>query len=244
MNTKLTTLAITVSAAALFPLSILAEDAPAKPLTGNGEISYVSTSGNSDTTSLGAGLGLKYKPGPWTTEFTASYVKADSNGETTAEKLSALLAESRSLNDRLDVYARIGYLTNEFAGIDSNVYADAGALYKLLRGDSQFLEVGGGIGYTDENRIGAEDRKFTSANALAKYKWQISKTAEFTDNATLMFDFKDSEDWRGANAAALTASVTSILALKVYNNVMYLNSPVPGFKKTDTTTGVSLVAKF
>jgi ubiquinone/menaquinone biosynthesis C-methylase UbiE len=45
-------------------------------------------------------------------------------------------------------------------------------------------------------------------------------------------------------AAAITARLTQLFSLKVSNTIRYAHAPVPGFKDTDTTTSVALVAKF
>jgi putative salt-induced outer membrane protein len=237
-----------VISALLFLASIavpaLSEDTPPKPLSGSAELSYVSTSGNTDTKSLGAGFALKYKPGLWTTDVTAAWVKAETDGVTTADKLTAAATLSRAFGERLEAYGRASYLANEFAGIDSNLGLEGGVFYKVLRGEKQSLDLGGGLGYVDEKRTTAEDRSFTSGNAFAKYKWKISKSADFTDELNYVYDFDNSNDWRYANSAAITASINSMFSMKAYWNVNVLNEPVPGFEKSDTTTGVSLVAKF
>ena len=56
--------------------------------------------------------------------------------------------------------------------------------------------------------------------------------------------FDRAEDWRIGNLASLTAKLTDVLSLKASYAVRYANFPVPGFKTTDTTTSIALVAKF
>lgn len=225
-------------------LSAIAEDAPQKPWTGSAELSYVATSGNTDTSSLGLGGELHYKPGTWTYDFKVSYVEAETDGTKSAEKIGALFGASRPISERLDYYARIAYLSDKFSGIDSNYSADTGVAWKALTGETQFLDLGAGVGYTSESRTVGEDRDFATGTMFAKYKYVFSTSAEFTDNANYIYDFDNSENWRFLNSAAVTAAVNSIFSLKAYYNIVYLNEPVAGFEKTDTTTGVSLVAKF
>ena len=56
--------------------------------------------------------------------------------------------------------------------------------------------------------------------------------------------FAEAGDWRVDNVVSIAARLTSLLSLKVSNTVRYANTPVPGFKNTDTTTAIALVAKF
>lgn len=235
---------VAVALALAFTVPVLAEDAPPKPWTGSAELSYVATSGNTDTSSIGLGGELHYKPGIWTWDFKLSYVEAEADGEKTAEKLAALVGASRPISERLDYYARLAYLSDEFAGIDANYSVDTGVAWKALTGERHFLDLGGGVGYTSEERLVGEDAEFATGTAFAKYKYVLSKNAEFTDSATYVHDFEDSDNWRFLNSAAISAAINSVFSLKAYYNLVHLNQPVPGFEETDTTTGVSLVAKF
>jgi len=233
--------------AAVFVLcvgSVTAEDAPPSPWSGSGELSFLSTSGNTDTESLGLGFDVTYKPGVWTTEAKMSYHRAETDGELTAEKLTALLGVRRSLTERFDAYARTTYLRNEFAGLNSTWGIEAGGLYKALTGDRHFLDLSGGLGYTSEDRIADEDRDFAMATLGAKYKWAISESTDFTNDFGYVYDFDDSENWRIGNTTALTTSINKIFSLKVSYALTYLNMPATDFEKRDSTSSVTLVAKF
>lgn len=237
----------TASLVALFAASapaLLAEDPPKGPWTGSAELSYVSTSGNTDTSSIGFGGELHYKPGIWSVDFKASYVQAESDGVTNAEKTMLLVGVSRALNPRLDYYARAGYLSDEFSGIDSNMNAETGLAYKALTGEAHFLDLGGGVGYTSEDRTNGENLDFATGSAFAKYKWKFTKNAEFGEDAMFVADLENSDNWRFLSSTSVSAAINSIFSLKAYYNVVHLNDPVPGFEETDSTTGVSLVAKF
>jgi putative salt-induced outer membrane protein len=217
---------------------------PTGPWSGSGELSFISTSGNTDTQSLGVGFEITYKPGVWTTEAKANYLRAETDGDLTAEKLTALLGLRRSLTERFDLYARTTYLSNEFAGLNSTWGLEAGGLYKALTGDRHFLDLSGCLGYTSEDRISEEDRDFAMATVGAKYKWQISKSSDLANDFNYVYDFDDSDNWRLANTTALTTAINSILSLKVSYALTYLNEPAVGFEKRDTTSSVALVAKF
>lgn len=233
--------------AAILVLSVgsaSAEDAPPGPWSGSGELSFVSTSGNTDTESLGLGLEITYKPGVWTTEAKLGYLRAETESELTAEKLNGFLELRRSLSERFDIYARATYLQNEFAGLNSSWGIEVGGLYKALTGDRHFLDLSAGLGYTTEDRTSEADRDFAMATLAAQYKWAVSRTTDFTNDFYYIYDFDDSEDWRIANATALSTSINSIFSLKVAYALTYLNQPPVGFEKRDAVSSVALVAKF
>ena len=86
----------------VFAPAVVAEDAPKSPWTGSAELSYVATGGNTDTQSIGLGGELHFKPGIWAYEFKMSYVEAETDGVTSAEKLAAMFGASRPITERLD----------------------------------------------------------------------------------------------------------------------------------------------
>jgi putative salt-induced outer membrane protein YdiY len=224
--------------------SALGEDAPPDPWSGSGELSFVSTAGNTDTETLGLGFEIAYKPGVWTTEAKVGYLRAESDGELTAEKLTGLLGLRRSLNERFDLYARTTFLQNEFAGVDSNWGLEAGGIYKALTGDRHFLDLSAGLGYTSEDRVSGESLEFAMATLGAVYKWKISESTDFTNDFGFVYDLEDSEDWRIANTTAIAASINKLFSLKVSYGLNYQNEPAQGFEKRDAVTAVALVAKF
>jgi putative salt-induced outer membrane protein len=218
--------------------------------TGSAEFSYLSTSGNSSSSSLGGGLELFYKPAPWTFSLNANYLRSSSRNdatgekELTAEQFRGGLKGARDLTERLDIYAGGTYLRNTFAGLDSLIGIGAGAGYKLFNTPSQFLRVEGGFGYTWENQTIDFDRNYANAHLGVGYKWTFSKTAAFTNDFGVLLDLADTNNWIISDTAAVTATLTSVLAIKASWTILYRKEPVPGFKKTDTATAVSLVAKF
>ncbi len=224
--------------------TLYADDPTPSPWSGSGEVSFVSTSGNTDTETLGLGFGLTYKPGVWTTELKAGFLRSESDGEKTAEKATGLLGVRRAINDHVDAYARTSYLRNKFAGVNSNVGIEAGGLYKALRGEKHVLDLTAGLGYTTEDRVSEENRDFAMATLGAGYKWKISETTDLTNDFGSVYDFDDSENWRLANTTALATSINKIFSLKVSYAINYQNQPSVGFEKRDTVASVALVTKF
>ena len=223
-----------------------APPAPEPPprLERKAEVSFVSTSGNSDTQTVGLGGSLVWRPDPWITEAKATFVRSETSDVETARTFAADFRQGRVLTPRVDVFGRYGFLSNEFAGIESRSTIDGGVGYKLLLGPVHTLRADAGLGYSHENRLNEDDLSFPLANFGGAYKWQISKTADLTNAALLTTSLHDGEDWRFGNAFAVTAALTSVFSLKAVHEVKYVNAPVPTFEKTDTLMSVALVAKF
>jgi putative salt-induced outer membrane protein len=208
------------------------------------ELSFVSTGGNTDTETLGAGASIVFRPSVWTTEARTAFVRSETADVETAKSFVADLREARSLSPRTEVFGRYGYLLDPFAGIDHRNTVDGGLGYKLLMGPVHTLRVDAGLGYTHEGRVTGEAQSFALANLGGAYKWQVSKSADITDGAILTESLDNHDAWRFNNAFAISAAITRVLSLKLSHDVKFNNSPVPGFEKTDRLTSAAIVAKF
>ncbi|HSS45725.1 MAG TPA: DUF481 domain-containing protein, partial [Thermoanaerobaculia bacterium] len=217
---------------------------PPPPWSGSAEFSFLSTSGNTSTESIGGALETDYKAAPWGAVFKAAYLRASTNAVLTAEQFDASLKGSRDLTERVSVFVGTGYLKNRFAGLNSLISGEAGAGYKILAGPEHLLGAEAGLGYVRENRLTGGNRSYVSGRAGLSYKWQFSKSAAFTNDLSYLHDFGDLSNWTISEKAAITADLTSVFALKASYGLLYRNEPVPTFRKTDTVTAVAIVAKF
>ena len=208
------------------------------------EVSFVGTGGNTETQSAGLGASMVYRPGVWTTEAKARFVRSEANAVETARSLTADLRQGRALTPRVDVFGRYGFLSDEFSGIDARSTIDGGLGYKLMTGPVHTLRVDGGLGYSREDRITGAELSFALANFGTAYKWQITGTTDLTDSAIYTRSLDEGEDWRFNNTIALTAALASIFSLKAAHELKHANAPVPGFEATDTLLSVALVAKW
>jgi putative salt-induced outer membrane protein len=212
--------------------------------SGSAELSFLSTSGNTTTSSLGSGLEVDYKPAPWTVIFKAGYLRASTDGVTTVEQLNASLKGIRDLTPRVDVFAGGAYLRNRFAGIESLISGEGGVGYKILVSPAHTLRGELGLGYTRENQLVGDNRRYATARAGLGYKWAFSRTAVFTNEMSYLRDLSDANNWIFSDKAAIAAALTATFSLKASYTVLYNHEPVPTFKRTDTATAVALVAKF
>lgn len=211
---------------------------------GTANLSFLSTSGNTRTSTIGGGLEVNYKPDPWLFTFKAAYLRASTDDVTTAESLAGSLRGARDLTPRVDVYVESTYQRNRFAGLNSLVGGDGGGGYKILVGPVHALRVEAGVGYTHESDTVGPSRDYANGHAGLGYKWTFSKTANFSNDFAYMLDFSDSSNWFITDKAAVTAALSSIFSLQASWTLLYRNEPVLGFRKTDTATAVALVAKF
>ena len=119
LTRKILSHSLAVAAIAL-PATLLAQTPAPTPTppplwSGKGELSFVATSGNSDTQTIGTAAEVEYRPGVWAVLFKSAFVRSEADGEEKARSLTATLRGSRLLSPRLEVFARGDYLKNPFA---------------------------------------------------------------------------------------------------------------------------------
>lgn len=209
--------------------------------TGELGLSFLATSGNSDTQTLGLDLSFERKPDPWGVSFGARFHRAEQDGETTAERYSGLVRGERELGERWSTFATLSAESDEFAGYELRGVAEVGASYVVLHGPVHALELDGGVTWTTEDFVERDDIDYLGAVLAARYGWKLSGSAALGQRLTCFPSFDEGDDWRLVSETSVTAALTSRLALKVGYLVRYDNEPVPGFDDTDTTTNVSLV---
>ena len=209
-----------------------------------GELSFVSTSGNTSTGTLGAGGDVTNRSGDWLTRGKVSFVRAETDGEETARSLALDGRVSRGLTPRVGLFARGAYLRDTFAGIEHRVGVDGGLAWSIVDVTPHALDLDAGVGYTTETRLAEADRSFATGTLTLAYKWTLDDTAEIANNAGFTANLQDGPDWRFSDTVVLSASLNRALSLKVSYQVKYLNRPVPGFKATDAIVSAAIVAKF
>jgi putative salt-induced outer membrane protein len=239
-------LLVSSAARAQTPADTAPKPVPTPPplWSGEGELSLVSTSGNTDTETLGGAFHLAYRPSPWNFEFHVGYIRSEADGEENAESLLSWLRGGYLVTERLELFGRAEYFRNTFAGVDRRLSAEFGAGYALLTEPPHLLKVEAALGYTDEDRLLGEDLSYVHARLGALYEWRISKTTTFTDEFRFTASLEEFDLWRIFNKASLTASMTSVFALKISHALEYVNEPAPGFENEDSVFSAAVVAKF
>jgi putative salt-induced outer membrane protein len=211
---------------------------------GSAELAFVGTSGNASTSTFSAGAEHIARPPAWMIRNRAHFVRSAAEDTVTAESLLYAFRAERSINDRLSAFGDLGLFRDEPAGISSRAALTGGLAFKVVASARQTLALDAGLGYLDEHRLTGTNISSAVYSGGETYKLKLSDTADLSDDLRLLGTFDRGEDWRLDHTIALTAKLTTLLSLKVSNQIRFANFPPPGFKKTDTTTAVALVAGF
>jgi putative salt-induced outer membrane protein len=216
----------------LAPLPMFAQEeapaeAPPDPWKGALGLSYVDTSGNSETSAFGLDFKVERLPEPWGLEITGLFNRASDAGETTAERYYLGGRAKRALSDRFDLFGGLSFEQDEFAGLDMRLLGEAGVVYKALLGPKHLLSFDAGLTYTDEDRLdpSPDEAWFGGVLGLA-YEWKITDTTSFTERLLLYPNFEESSDYRLSSDTGIQTAISSLLALKFSYEYRYRNEPL------------------
>ncbi len=207
------------------------------------ELSFVTTSGNTETTSLAGKNLLTYK---FTPKAVGSWkiggMYSEDQGATTAENYATELRFDYLYTERIYNYAMAGWNKDRFSGIDQRYYGGGGVGYKVLLGPKHFLLGEAGLNYTMEDYTDDTNSNFLTGRAFGKYEYAITKKNRFSQSLEYLYDFSDSAHYKVGSETAVVSSLTDILSLKAAYTVRYDHKPVPAnLKSTDTMMTVALV---
>ena len=229
------------------------EEAPEPNWKNEVGLSYVGTSGNTDTSSFGLDYKGERKPTPWGLNLIAMFTRADNQGVVTAEQYLVGARGLRQLNDRWSLFAGLSWARDPFSGFDNRYIAEAGAEFLAVSTDHHRLSFDAGLTWTSEDQIYFDDvaqEQFTETvdwfgGLLGlTWDWAFSKSASLSQRLLYYPNFDDTADWRLASDTAVTASLTKLMALQFSFLVRHRNQPINDLEKTDTTTKVSVVLNF
>jgi len=238
MNNRTVVCAVLICAAGA--AAAVAADKPTEFSLG---LSYLATTGNSESKTAGLDLDYKRTFAPWGLEVIGGYLRADSNGEETASRSFLGVRGDRALGERWKVFVGVNWLRDTFAGLDNRYVLGAGVTYGAVKTDTQELSFDLGVAWNSEDLTTGASNDYLSGLAGMAYTWTISPTSKLTEKLSFLPSFEDSQDWRLASETAVEAAISAKLALKLGFQYLYDNLPVPGFEKTDTKTAISLVVK-
>ena len=206
--------------------------------------SFVGTSGNSETTTLGADFQMHRRWPVWQIEATASAVNTTDRGTTTAERYLGSFRAKRTLTPVVSFTAGERAERDPLAGIDFRSITDAGLSYALVRDPQWTLDGLTSLAWNHENAVLGGDLNDPAAVLQLLSKAVFSPTADSTQRFTYYPDLRTSSAYRSEAEVTLQAAMNSRLALKVGYLWRYSNAPVPGFVKNDSTATASIVVRW
>ncbi len=236
---------ITLLGLILLANSVFAQDEEAVDYgwNGKGELGYVDTSGNTDSTALNLGLEILKNTEHWRYRFGATALMTSKNGDKDNERYSAELQGDRKLSKKSYLFAVYRYDADKFGAYDPQQSVTVGYGRELMNSDTHHLkgEIGAGYKKSKERVSGLSDNE-AIIRLLLEDSWQVFSTTAW--NNRLLVESGSDNTFTLFNTAVIV-SMTERFALKVGWEYRHNSDIPPGtVDKTDTTTSANLVYNF
>ncbi len=215
-------------------------EAPPPPLEARGELSFVSTGGNASTETFGLSGDVTRRAGRGTTSGRGRFVTAEADGIDSARSTMFQVRHGRRVSSRIELFGRGGYLRDLFAGVEHRVEGSGGVTF-TVSGRPHAFTIDAGLGMISETRLDVDDDRFATGTAGANYTWAISPTTSVAAEAAAIADLDEASNWRMSSDVSLLAGLNRVLSARLSFGTRYVNTPVPGFRRTDRTMSAALV---
>ena len=240
---------------AVLPGVALAQEPPPEPPApgppegwfDTADLSYVLTSGNSETTTLGFKNKLWRQWSRALFTLNAAALRAESTTvarsvdpgppagivETETEALTAEAylfngRYERNITDRFNWFTGAGWERNRFAGVE-NRYSAAGGLGNIWHDSEDLMfRTSYGVTFTKQEDININpefDDTFLGLQLNYDYRNKFGASTTFTSTLVLDENLEDTSDWRANMVNAVAVTMSERLALKVSLTWLYDHSP-------------------
>lgn len=207
-------------------------------------VSYLGTSGNTSTHTLGGDFGFKYLSRQFGIEGKTTYMRAEQDNEKNAERFLAAVRGSRILNPRCELFLSGKWERDRYSGYDDRTQTAAGGTYRLIDQDKDELLFDLGISWNLDHPLVGSNRSYLGGLVQLGYTHLWSKTTKFQQRLLFIPNFAESSGWNAESETSIIASLSSRLSFKGSYLVRSNHLPPPGFKKTDTLSALTLVLAF
>ena len=211
--------------------------------SGVGELGYVKTTGNTDSSALNVRLEFIRTTENWRYRFAGTALTTSEDGNKDNERYTAEAQADRKLNEKSYIFGVYRYDADKFGSYDPSQTATAGYGRELMKSEKHVLKGEVGIGYRSlKERISGESESDLIFRFLLDDAWQVFETTAWTNR--LLVETGSNNTFTQWNTG-LTVSMTDAFAVKLGFELRNNSKVPPGdTEKTDTITSVNLVYNF
>ena len=231
--------------------AVFAQDDEVKPFTMEGELGFISTSGNTETTSISAGIQAHQELEKWSNDYILKglYKKETVEGDdgediefTSAQKFFGSAQGNYKLaNPDNRLFGFASYEDDRFSNFNYQATVAAGWNQKVLQNKRHTLEYSIGPGYSFIETQDGENLDSMIVRASSAYSWKISDTAKFTQTVSTEVG---ADNTKSRAESALTATISGNLSMRLSFKLDHNTNVEDDVEKLDTETAVSLVYNF
>lgn len=213
----------------------------AQGFRGSAALTASGTSGNTDTGTLAFAGRLTYGVGAYNNLIGFAGEYGESNGDKDTERFFGTYEGSRAFTPTIYGYALGRYQYDGFASNEHDAFLGVGLGYRIFNTEQVAwrVQAGPGVRYTEDQN----DDSTTDLAGLAssRFYYGLTDVVSLTNDTDVLFS---DEDYVLSNDFGVNFKVNDTLSTRLSYRTDYESDPLPGFKNTDNTIGVSLVVGF
>ena len=207
------------------------------------ELSYVETSGNTNTTTFSSKLeGSTAFNDTESLKVKGSVLYSENEKNTSANKYNIGLAYNHMINEKLYSYIGINYIKDELSDYDYRLDIGPGLGYKILENDVHTLNIQGGLEYAYDKYQNGSNDSYVAGKTELNYKYKFNQNVEFKQMISYLGSFEDSEKYFAVSDSAIGVKMTQNLSLGISYNLDYTNKTEK--EKLDKKFLTSLIVDF
>jgi putative salt-induced outer membrane protein len=208
---------------------------------GKASLGYLSTSGNTDTTSYNTAFEVSYTRDVWKHTVDAAANGADDSGATTAESYQAGWKTDYNFSEHSYLFGQVNWRKDRFSGVDQQTSAAAGYGRKIIDTPVHLLSAEIGAGYRSLDFSDNTSGDSAIVTLGMDYTWTFSETSNFEQNIAVE---SGSDNTFIESVSAVRARLLGDFAIVLSYTVRH-NTDVPiGNTNTDKLAAVSLELGF
>ncbi len=219
----------------------LAADVVEGVWSGEAELGYVQTSGNTETTTINVRAAAALRHAAWLHDFEFTGLRATDGGVTTADSVSLLYRAEYNLSDIDALFGSLRGEDNRFAGFDRRYTEVLGYRRSVIRTDSHTLKLEAGIGARQTRNVDGTRTSEGILRAAMDYAWQITESSSFKQAISME---NGSDNRVTESVTELKLKINGNLSMKTTLTVKNNSTVPPGVRNTDVQTAVTLVYDF
>lgn len=207
------------------------------------ELSYVQTSGNTNTTTFSSKLeGTAALSDTQSIRAKGNILYSENDNNTSANKYNLELDYNQMINEKLYSNMGISYVKDELSDYDYRLNIGPGLGYKIIEDEIQTVDIQVGLDYAyDKYKDGLKDNYLAGRTEL-NYKYRFSQSLEFKQMLSYLSSFEDSEKYFVVSDSAIKVKMTQNLSFGVSYGMDYTNKTIK--EKLDTKFLTSLIINF
>lgn len=221
---------------------LTAQDASGVVTKFTSDFGYVSTSGNTQVTTMSIGEKLSQTRDRLGLEQSFSLVYGEQTGTVITNNLRTAIRADYQIQGQFALFGGIAFDRNVFAGIERRFEEQIGLQLRAVAAARDTVQIEGGGTITQQTAVGGEEKNYPAARAAIAWRHSFTAASYFQQNIEALPNLKDTEDWRVNTESSLIAPISARIGVKISYVVRYDNLPEVGFSTTDRlfTTGIQL----